>query len=510
MRQWLFPLALSFATYFLVVSAYRLYTGGDVDKSSFVAPSSPLVYEPLCKTVDSIVPYGHSYVTNVVTVVTDYGVIKVDSLGAVVSSLEYIRKSKTGDMIFSTLSFSDNENYAQKAFLIGQENATSVNYELIDTQDDAHAMMLKYVVHSPEGMIEKIFTIYKHLCKINLKITAIPVHEKGMKLRLFMPSPEMGEVVEGDYCGAVIVDKKNSFIKKRMNALDDQSGYLAPRMFGSDNKYFVNALVADSNHFAARAYYSIDNGKLISIFESAHITEKTSWLLDFYMGPKDVHVMHPVSPLLEKTLDYGMLSFFTKLLLYALETCYEFLGNFGWAIIALTFLLKLLLLPFTLKGEATMKKVKEQQKQLALIDQKYKHDPKALAEAKEQLMREQGLSTLGGCLPMLLQPIVFMSLSGAINNSIALHKAPFVWWIRDLSLPDSHYILPIIMFFVLLFSILMNAEKLNAKKTIGITLAVFLGVAFMGSMMSAGLALFICVSMMLHVIQTAVQKAYKL
>ncbi len=510
-RQWIVPILLSLATYFLAVSAVRLYTyyrSGSVDQSSFVAPSSQVAYEPLCKVVE-IAPRSHGYSEDCIVVTTDYGAVTIDSLGAVISSMEYIRKTKTGDVNFITLASVKNEQILQGAFLVAQEGKTALQYELIDTKDTDAAMSLTYKVHSETGIIEKIFTIDKHLCKINVKITAIPAHEKTMKLRVMWPSPEMGEIVEGDYCGAVLIDKKGSFVKKQLKYLDDQVGYFKPRMFGSDNKYFVHALVGDENNFVTRAYYSIDNGKVTSIIESASIAQQTSWSLNFYMGPKDIHAMHLVSPLLEKTLDYGMFSFFTKMLLYALEVCYDFLGNFGWAIIALTLLLKLVLLPFTLRSDAVMKRVKDQQKQLAFVEQKFKHDPKALVAAREKLMRENGLATMGGCLPMLIQPIIFMSLSGALNGSIALHKAPFIGWIKDLSRPDDHYVLPALLFIAMLTSFLMNAEKLDAKKTIGITLAVLVGVAFIGTVMSAGLALFICVSMLLHIAQTFLQKVYK-
>jgi len=122
---------------------------------------------------------------------------------------------------------------------------------------------------------------------------------------------------------------------------------------------------------------------------------------------------------------------------------YDLVHNYGIAIILVTLLIKLLMAPFTFRSEQGMKERAEFQRKMKYLQEKFKHDKQALASAQAELLRKNGLSGLGSCLPNLLQLPFFIVLGSVISNSIELYKAPFLW-INDLSAPDPYYILPLV------------------------------------------------------------------
>ncbi len=507
-REWVGPLVVGVVVYFVGMTGIRLYNSwnGGSEKTEFVAPASALLNEPLYRSID-VENKAASYVNQYLDVITDYGVVRMDSCGAVIASMNFVRKTGGAEQSFVNIVPQKTDDYAKNMFFVACDQKTPVMYDLIHSQDLNDRVSLVYRAKGEMGSIEKTFSIYKNKCKIDLELTVIPDAEKMMRVRLMWPSPVLSETVEGDFCGAVIFKKEGKRIKKAIASLDEQLGYFNPRMFGSENKYFAHAMVKDDNQFAMRAYYSVIDKSIVSILESAPITEKKTWNVSFYVGPKDMHSINAVSPEFEKSLDYGMLAFFTKFLMYLLEKCYGFVGNFGFAIIIVTIFLKCALLPFTFKGDQKLKKMSEYAKQLSYIEQKYKHDKNALAAAREELYREHGMPGIGGCLPLLLQMVVLSSLSTVINNSIALYKAPFIWWIKDLSKPDPFYTLSLLIFMGMLFTLVVSGEKFDFKRVVTIIFAgVVIAVLFGAS--SAGLALFVCVSIWLHIVQTQLQKVF--
>jgi YidC/Oxa1 family membrane protein insertase len=138
-------------------------------------------------------------------------------------------------------------------------------------------------------------------------------------------------------------------------------------------------------------------------------------------------------------------------LLASLRLIYQFVHNYGYAIIVLTFLLSLLLFPFRLKQMISMKKMQVVQPKVKVIQDKYrrykKTDPKR-AEMNQEIMalyKEHNVNPLGGCLPLILQFPLLIAFYQLLANSIELRQAPFFWWLHDLSAKDPYYVLPIIM-----------------------------------------------------------------
>jgi YidC/Oxa1 family membrane protein insertase len=132
---------------------------------------------------------------------------------------------------------------------------------------------------------------------------------------------------------------------------------------------------------------------------------------------------------------------------------YRWVGNYGWAIILLSFFVNLILYPFTRKSFNAMRKMSEDmqklQPEMKAIQEKYKNNPQKMQKETMELYKRRGVNPFagckGGCLPMLFQMPVFIALFAVLNNSIRLRQAPFIFWIRDLSAPDPYFVIPILM-----------------------------------------------------------------
>ncbi len=164
-----------------------------------------------------------------------------------------------------------------------------------------------------------------------------------------------------------------------------------------------------------------------------------------YIGPKEHSILHKIDPILTNAIEYGWFTFAAKPLFALLSWLHSIFGNWGWSIIALTALIRIVLYPLTYKGMVSMQKMKLLAPKLKELKAKHKKDPQRLNAATMEMYKKHGANPLGGCLPMVLQIPVFFALYRTILNSVELQGAPWILWIHDLSRMDPYYILPILM-----------------------------------------------------------------
>lgn len=156
-----------------------------------------------------------------------------------------------------------------------------------------------------------------------------------------------------------------------------------------------------------------------------------------YAGPKEKDTLETLSSKgVDKIVSYGLFGFISLILLAILGFFYSILGNYGWAIIFLTVLVKAILFPITKKGQVSAYKLQQIQPKIKALQEKYKNDKQKLGVEQIKLFKEYGVNPLSGCLPMLFQIPVFIGLYQALYYAIELRHAPFMFWINDLSQPD--------------------------------------------------------------------------
>lgn len=164
-----------------------------------------------------------------------------------------------------------------------------------------------------------------------------------------------------------------------------------------------------------------------------------------YIGQKDYKTLKNIDPVLTNAIEYGWFTFVAQPIFALLLWLHGIVGNWGWAIIGLTFIVRVVLYPLTHKGMVSMQKIKELAPKLKEIKEKYAKDPQRLNAATMDMYKKHGANPLGGCLPMLLQIPIFFAIYRVLLNAPELQGAPWMLWIDDLSRMDGYFILPILM-----------------------------------------------------------------
>ncbi|EPJ91583.1 MULTISPECIES: membrane protein insertase YidC [Pseudomonas] len=172
-------------------------------------------------------------------------------------------------------------------------------------------------------------------------------------------------------------------------------------------------------------------------------TAETSATL--YAGPKSQGVLKELSPGLELTVDYGILWFIAQPIFWLLQHIHSLVGNWGWSIIFLTMLIKGIFFPLSAASYKSMARMRAVAPKLAALKEQFGDDRQKMSQAMMELYKKEKINPLGGCLPILVQMPVFLSLYWVLLESVEMRQAPFMLWITDLSIKDPFFILPIIM-----------------------------------------------------------------
>ncbi|MDK9692964.1 MAG: membrane protein insertase YidC [Sulfurimonas sp.] len=164
-----------------------------------------------------------------------------------------------------------------------------------------------------------------------------------------------------------------------------------------------------------------------------------------YIGQKEYKTLHTINPILTNAIEYGWFTFASKPLFQLLMWLHGIFGNWGWSIIGLTLIIRVILYPLTYKGMVSMQKMKDIAPQIKALQAKYKGDPQRMNAAVMDMYKKHGANPLGGCLPMVLQIPVFFAIYRVLLNAVELQGAPWMFWVSDLSRMDGTFILPILM-----------------------------------------------------------------
>lgn len=221
--------------------------------------------------------------------------------------------------------------------------------------------------------------------------------------------------------------------------------------------YFVSAWVPGSLHltqdngqvYKARLESSKSNDLNVIGFSSPTITVPagTSMTVDatLYSGPKIQSELKSLAVGLNQTVDYGWLWPIAQLLFIGLEFFHKMVGNWGWSIILLTILVKLILWPLSAKSYRSMAKMRVIAPEMQRMKDEFGEDRMRFSQEMMALYKREQVNPLSGCLPLLLQMPIFLALYWVLMESVELRHAPWLGWIQDLSAMDPWFILPLLM-----------------------------------------------------------------
>lgn len=213
--------------------------------------------------------------------------------------------------------------------------------------------------------------------------------------------------------------------------------------------YFVSAWIPDSNstshyftHVTQDGLYAIGSvGPGLSVAPGQSLTTHAT----LYSGPAITERLEHAAPGLKLTIDYGWFWFISSIIFWMMQKIYNVVGNWGWSIVLVTVLIKLIFYPLSSKSYRSMSVMKQLQPRIALLKERYGDDKQKFTQATLELYRKEKINPMSGCLPILVQIPVFIGLYWVLVESVQLRHAPFMLWIHDLSVADPYYVLPVLM-----------------------------------------------------------------
>jgi YidC/Oxa1 family membrane protein insertase len=323
---------------------------------------------------------------------------------------------------------------------------------------------ITFSVTTKKGLkIVKTFTFYadRYLVDFSFKLTNTADVDKDFLVSIPWKKVYMGESDAERFSwnsAEILLDGQlKDYYFTKIKGDEEPAGQV--EWAGLGDVYFFKALVLGKNQKASISLFKPSKEGVAEIrakLGAIDLPANKPVTRDFalYFGPKEHKTLVAAGHNLERAQfysEYAVLDIMSEYLMKFLRFCNTYTHNYGWAIILLTILIKILFVPLTHKSMKSMKRMQDLQPQIAKLKEKYKDDKQELNKATMEMFREHKVNPLGSCWPMFLQLPVFIALYQALSYAIELRHAPFVCYpqiylcINDLSAPDPYYVTPILM-----------------------------------------------------------------
>lgn len=377
---------------------------------------------------------------NTVKIDTDLYTATLSSRGGTLKSFQ-LKKYKDKDSLSIVLL---KDRGAYPALGIGQKGDFSLsNQDFVLTGKD-----LRLSVGSPSGTvifeytgpqvsIKRTYTFHNESYRFDLKDEVKGITEYELALSSDFGISRRDESVHAGPVLLMDADRIELTAKGLRKEAKAYTGNL--KWIAQEDKYFFSAIVPGQKMLGARAW-AFEDSEVISF-------KAESGVLNFmvYAGPKDHESLKQLGVGLEHIIDFGFFSIIARPLFWSLKFINRFVGNYGWAIVFLTIVVRIPFIPIVNISQRAMKKLQDVQPRIQEIREKHKKDPQRMQKEMMELYKKYKVNPMSGCIPILLQIPVFFALYKVLLIAIELRSAPFMLWITDLSHKDPYYILPIVM-----------------------------------------------------------------
>jgi len=298
--------------------------------------------------------------------------------------------------------------------------------------------------------IEKSFIFYGDLYAFDIRIN---VWRNGQKIApriVWGPSfgnlspEELQKRIGGGGSGVTVFAANKIFRHEERKYKLETSLYNFADWVAYDSNYFAVLFLAPPQKMSA-AFLREDVDQVSSFYLAVDIPEKA------YIGPKEVERLREYGPQTKKLIRFGFFGWMAEILHQAIKYIHKTIPNWGFSIIILTVIIKILFFPLTYSSTKSMAKMQELQPKMKAIRAKYKKAKQDIAQRRKmneeimKLYKEHGVNPAGGCLPMLIQLPIFWGFFRMLAISLEFRQSPFIFWIRDLSMKDPFYVTPILM-----------------------------------------------------------------
>jgi len=392
---------------------------------------------------------GSEFNSSVVSISNDFVRLNIDSKNGAVVGVELKQYpvfqgegSPSMRLLGSDSAF---KFYARSGY--GSKN---ISYEVVKQSNASLLLISADGNHSKEFAFEESYIL--NIVDRNLSADIAPDPYVALYRTDGAPLDSRGGFFEGSsYVGVAFNTPDDPYKNYRLRSVD--------RMVGFDQyggwvsfiqKYFLTSVLVDPNQKAS-LFVQPPSGEtgvysMGAVYRDLDLQDQQNGTLHrLYFGPKIRSDLMAVAPDLELSIDMGWFWFLAQPLVMLLVLIDSLVENWGFSIIILTVLLKLLLWPISAAGYKSMAKMRVAQPKLQEIQSRYKDDRQKLGVEMMALYRKEKINPAGGCFPMLVQIPVFIALFFALREVVELRHAPFLLWIQDLSAPDPLFIMPFLM-----------------------------------------------------------------
>jgi YidC/Oxa1 family membrane protein insertase len=402
----------------------------------------------------------------------DVLVLEISANGANVLNAKLLKELTTEKTPVELFQYSPNHKYFARSGLIALGNADLPNhtstFKLIESGNDASGRPFIVLASERSGVkLEKTFILNpgSYVIDVGHRITQTSANTNQLVLYTELVrdatqeqkiGPFDGAFSASTFTGPAVYTEKEKFNKLEFTAMDKNKITIPTQVVAGDpawvamvQHYFASAWIPGDK--VTRDIYAgkIDNNlyriglqiPLGLVAPGTTIVEKAK----LFVGPQEESVLETIAPGFELLKDYGYLTILAKPIFWLLEKIHGYVGNWGWAIILLTVLIKLVFFPLSAASYKSMARMKEVQPRLLTMREQYKGEPQKLNQAMMEMYRKEKINPLGGCLPVVIQIPVFIALYWVLLSSVEMRNAPWIGWIQDLSVPDPYYILPVVM-----------------------------------------------------------------
>lgn len=400
-----------------------------------------------------------------ITITTDVVKADIDTVGGELKRLELLKHRDTVDPAKNLVLFDSGaaHTYLAESGLIGGQfpNHKSVFSARPGTRTLDNSGEVQLVLDAQENGVKltKTFTFKRDSYLIDVKHTVTNDSVAAITPSLYLQLVRDGNKPGGEshfystFTGPAVYTNSDHFQKLTFEKIEEGKEQHATK---SDNgwialvqHYFVSAYIppekAQRDIFTKKVatnLYAVGNIlPLGSIAPGASVTMDAR----LYSGPQESKVLETTAPGLELVKDYGWLTIIAKPIFWLMIHIHGIVGNWGWTIILLTVLIKLVFFPLSAASYRSMAKMKAVTPKMTAIRERHKGDPQAMNREMMALYKTEKINPLGGCLPIVIQIPVFISLYWVLLASVEMRGAPWLGWIHDLTAPDPFYILPVLM-----------------------------------------------------------------
>ncbi|HWS12906.1 MAG TPA: membrane protein insertase YidC [Rhodocyclaceae bacterium] len=411
-------------------------------------------------------------------VVTDLVVADVSAQGGEITRLELKQYQATEDKSSPFVLFDSGTKhvYLQQSGLIGEglPNHKTVwtlqpgRYELKPGED---TVQLRLEAPEADGVkVAKLMTFHRGSYVVDIAYEIENKRAANIAPHAYFQLTRDGKPPEGQtamlqtYTGAAVFTDEAKYQKLDFEDIAKGKVKLPQGVkdgwIGMVQHYFVSALLPRGNQ--EREFYARQIGNdLYSagvILPVGAVAPGASARVEMpvYAGPQEQSKLEKLAPGLDLVVDYGWLTVIAAPLFWVLEWLHGLVGNWGWAIILLTVIIKAIFFPLSAASYKSMAKMRVVTPKMMKIKELYGNDRARMNQEMMELYKKEKINPLGGCLPILVQIPVFIALYWVLLNSVEMRQAPWILWIDDLSAKDPYFILPIIMGVTMLIQTKLN------------------------------------------------------